>query len=74
LLDEAALIAAMAYVDLTPIRAGMAQTPEQSNYTATQQRIREQDTMIAAQRESCLSDKFYILFGLGAYSSIRRNA
>jgi len=60
LLDEAALIAAMAYVDLNPIRAGMAQTPEQSDYTATQQRIREQDPMIADQRESCLSDKFFI--------------
>jgi len=35
LLDEAALIAAMAYVDLNPIRAGMAQTPEESDYTAT---------------------------------------
>ena len=42
LLDEAALIAAMAYVDLNPIRAGMAETPEKSDYTSIQQRILEQ--------------------------------
>ena len=47
LLDEAALIAAMAYVDLNPIRAGMAQTPEESDYTAIQQRIMEQDPKVA---------------------------
>lgn len=34
LLDEKALVACMAYVDLNPVRAGMAQTPEQSEYTA----------------------------------------
>ena len=48
LLDESALIAAMAYVDLNPIRAGMAQTPEESDYTAIQQRILERDPEIAA--------------------------
>jgi len=39
LLDEAALIACMAYVDLNPIRAGMADTPEESEYTSIQQRV-----------------------------------
>ena len=50
LLDEAALIAAMAYVDLNPIRAGMAQTPEHSDYTAIKQRILEQDPEIANRK------------------------
>lgn len=39
LLDEAALLAAMAYVDLNPIRAGMAETPEASDYTSIQERL-----------------------------------
>ena len=30
----------MAYVDLNPICAAMAQTPEQSDYTSIQERIR----------------------------------
>jgi hypothetical protein len=33
------LIACMAYVDLNPIRAGMADTPEESEYASVQQRI-----------------------------------
>lgn len=39
LLDEAAVLTAMAYVDLNPIRAGIADTPETSDFTAVQQRI-----------------------------------
>jgi len=41
LLDEAALVSLMAYVDLNPIRAGMATTPETSDYTSVQQRVIE---------------------------------
>ena len=41
LLDEASLLTAMAYVDLNPVRAGIAATPEDSTFTSIYQRIQE---------------------------------
>ena len=40
LLDEAALAACLAYVDLNPVRAGLARAPEDSDHTSVQRRIR----------------------------------
>src|SRR5690606_38534226 len=40
LLDEAGILTAMAYVDLNPVRAGIASTPEDSEFTSIYERIR----------------------------------
>ncbi|SQH75520.1 conserved protein of unknown function [Shewanella benthica] len=39
MLDETAVLACMAYVELNPIRAKMADTPEQSDYTSLKLRV-----------------------------------
>ncbi len=41
LLDEKALLSCMAYVDLNPVRAGIAETPTQSDFTSIQQRVKQ---------------------------------
>ena len=47
LLDEAALLKCMAYVDLNPVRAGIAKTPEESAHTSVQSRIEKRDEALA---------------------------
>lgn len=41
LLDDAALLSCMAYVDLNPVRAGMESDLESSDFTSVQQRLHE---------------------------------
>jgi REP element-mobilizing transposase RayT len=41
LLDEKAILAAMAYTDLNPVRAAMTEEIEQSDHTSAQQRVHE---------------------------------
>ena len=65
LLDARAVLACMAYVDLNPMRAAMASTPEQSDYTSIQERILHPE-------DSCLrpfaeQDDVGIPFGLKDY-------
>lgn len=53
LCDEAALLACLVYVDLNPVRAGIAHSPEQSRHTSVQRRIAA--LLGAAERDACLA-------------------
>lgn len=50
LLDEAGLLTAMAYVDLNPVRAGIAKTPEDSEFTSICERIERLTSRAAVTR------------------------
>jgi hypothetical protein len=53
LLDEAAILACSIYVDLNPIRAGVTETPEQSQYTSAYDRIRSMESVSPPATECC---------------------
>lgn len=50
LLDHAALIACMAYVDLNPVRARVVDRPERSTHTSVRQRVRARQRARVGQR------------------------
>jgi len=53
LLDEGAVLSAMVYVDLNPIRAGIANTPEESEFTSIYDRIKNFKQQIKPKKSSC---------------------
>lgn len=66
LLDERALLTCMAYVDLNPIRAGIAATAEASDYTSIQERIKAKKTKLL----NLGSGDSDIQFGLSDYCAL----
>ena len=58
LLDEMAIAACTAYVDLNPIRAGVALTPETSDFTSVQERIVDRQSAVTQTPSTGLSATF----------------
>jgi len=61
LLDDTALLRCMAYVDLNPIRAGMARTPEAAPHTSIYARIHRRDQHLMPLDSSAESGSIFPL-------------
>jgi len=64
LLDDKALAACMAYIDLNPIRAGIAKTPEASKHTSIRHRIK---TAISSHVPNRIDQQSNLLFPFSGY-------
>ena len=78
--SERALLAAMAYVDLNPVRAGMTERPEDAEFTSLAARLRgkDADERLDASFKEALSAGEYLhdrlsLRSLMPFSDARRN-
>lgn len=60
LLDESALLTCMAYVDLNPIRAGMAKALNDSEFTSIKERIENKSTWLSGFGKGVNDLPFYI--------------
>ncbi len=66
LLDDTAILACAAYVDLNPIRAAMAETLEQSDFTSVQRRIEALQESLISDEPSVTSDEAVACTGTAA--------
>jgi len=71
LLDEPALLQCMAYVDLNPVRARIATTPENSDYTSVQRRLNNEDhgllPFAAPKPNTLLETNSHLPYGFADY-------
>jgi REP element-mobilizing transposase RayT len=54
LVDEASILRCMLYVDLNPIRAGMADSIEESDYTGAKDRLDDLRIHVATNQDDCI--------------------